>query len=274
MEHDYGTEVVPSNRSDGTTKVRRFALTVFDDSKLVFDNSMKYLIIGNEICPETGRHHKQCYVEFNNPRMPKAVHKKYVAKGWVRPAYSTAENNIKYCKKDGDYQEFGEMPVGQGHRTDIVEMYNDIKKNNLDEKKVIDKYTMLYLKYGNGIRRMVALNEEERRWKTKVILIVGPTGTGKSRFAFCKRWQASSIDYKGAFYIINGRNPNVAFDEFEKSDIPHGEFLKLTDRYPHVMNIKGGSTNNWIRTLILTCNDLPHWWDEACQRRITFYIRH
>lgn len=63
--------------------------------------TIKY-IIGNETCPETGRKHKQGYIEAENKIRPvehfetKTVH-------WEKTKGSRQEN-IKYCQKEGDYK--------------------------------------------------------------------------------------------------------------------------------------------------------------------------
>lgn len=73
--------------------------------------NMKYLILGEEKCPTTGRLHGQGYVEFRTPVRMTQV-KKILGDPSVHLEIrkGSRQQAIDYCKKDGKYSENPEPP--------------------------------------------------------------------------------------------------------------------------------------------------------------------
>lgn len=71
----------------------------------------RYAIFGFELAPTTGTYHIQGFVYFDNVRTFQVLRDRYPGVHWeVKSKRSTHEQAINYCKKDGDFQEFGDMP--------------------------------------------------------------------------------------------------------------------------------------------------------------------
>lgn len=88
----------------------------------------------------------------------------------------------------------------------------------------------------------------------------GKTGTGKSRLA----WERAGInaypkDPRTKFWCGYGSQETVVIDEFRGGiDISH--LLRWLDRYPVIVEIKGGSVVLKAKTFYITSNIAPEFW--------------
>lgn len=55
--------------------------------------------------------------------------------------------SIEYCKKDGDYREFGEAPSGSGRRSDLEDFKDAVKGGIYDIRTIRERYSNVYAKY-------------------------------------------------------------------------------------------------------------------------------
>lgn len=78
-----------------------------------------YGIFGREV-GESGTPHLQGFVILGRSRRLSFLRRKFQAHWTRRHSNSTNEQARDYCKKDGDFEEFGEFPVSQqGRRSDL-----------------------------------------------------------------------------------------------------------------------------------------------------------
>lgn len=77
-----------------------------------------YLVFGRESAPTTGTLHLQGFVCFANPRRRSSL-VTHVGGGHWQPACGSSAQASAYCKKDGDFDEYGVLPVNQGKRNDL-----------------------------------------------------------------------------------------------------------------------------------------------------------
>lgn len=96
---------------EGKFRCRKFFITWFFDLDTEYTRvlewcksrkSLKY-ILGDEICPSTGRRHLQGYMEFNNPIWDNTL-RKLMPKVWLRRAYGSIESNFHYNTKDNKFE--------------------------------------------------------------------------------------------------------------------------------------------------------------------------
>jgi hypothetical protein len=258
-------------------KSRAFCFTDFNCKKEFYEDWIcEYLIIGEEICPNTGKLHWQGYIHFANARSVTAVRKDFQGIH-VEPCKGSPQSNIKYCSKDNKViLEMGDRPE-QGKRNDFEDCIEDIKKNpqvTIDELLV--NHPSVGVRYTNGLARVLGAFQKQpkRQWKTKVICLWGETGTGKSYTAF--QAGAESVSYDGKFYLNYKNQETIVFDDFDPCYMRREEFLKITDEYPYTVNIKGGDREWNPRTIYITSNYDPSRWyggDKAVLRRLD-EIRH
>lgn len=214
------------------------------------DDKIDYLIIGEEICPDTGNIHHQGYVEFCQNMRIKALQKTFgTDKIHWEKRMGSASQARNYCMKDKKYQEWGEFKErNPGKRTDLDEVRNMAKegKNLKEIAEVCSSY--------QGIRMaptLIQLFGKKRNWMPNVYWFWGPTGSGKTRAAVElageDMWMSSGVKWFDGYF----GQENVILDDFRKDFMRFPELLRLLDRYEFRVEIKGGSVpmlakNIWI----------------------------
>jgi len=68
-----------------------------------------YYVIGKETAPTTLTPHLQCYIVFKNKKTLAAL-KKLWPKAHFDISRGTPQEASDYCKKDSDFEEYGEVP--------------------------------------------------------------------------------------------------------------------------------------------------------------------
>ena len=118
-----------------------------------------YLIVGREVGAE-GTPHLQGFVIFEKPIRRSTVKIRLGSERFhLEPARGTSQQASDYCKKEKDFDEYGEFPNKQGKRSDI-DRFNDWL-NELDSPP--DRITLsalfpaLFLRYNKSLMEMVRL---------------------------------------------------------------------------------------------------------------------
>lgn len=213
-------------------------------------NSFSYLIYGLEI-GAGGTPHVQGYAELQ-VRSRLASVKKYLPRAHIEARLGTAEQASTYCKKDGQYEEFGIISK-PGERTDLDKvrliaetdgMRTVSAKFNLQQIRVAEKY----LDY----------NEIQRDWKPHVIWLFGTTGTGKSRKARELLSDDTYVKNSGTkWWDGYDAHENIIIDDFRDSWWPITYMLALLDRYEFKFEVKGGHRQCLSKTIIITSAHNP-----------------
>lgn len=211
----------------------------------------KYLVYGFEV-GESGTPHLQGYVELKNPRSYKALNKEYFCNSaYFEKRKGTAKQASDYCKKDGDFKEFGEIS-SQGERKDI-----DIVKEMINEGKSMREICQEANSYQSikTAEKLLSYVEVQRDFKPEVIWLYGKTGTGKTRKAveMCgdNEYWMSGKDLK--WWDGYDRHEYVIIDDYRKDFCKFHELLRILDRYPYRIEVKGGSRQLVAKYMIFTC---------------------
>jgi len=174
----------------------------------------------------------------------------------------TFEQARDYCRKvdsrDGaagfGFGEFGDPPLGQGTRTDF-EHARDVLRDGGNMRDLAESHPSLVIRYGRGLQSMQSLFASPRdpAQGPAVKWFWGPTGSGKSRAAF-----EEAGDH--AYYKMPGnkwwdgyeQQPVVVIDDYRRDMCTFSELLRLLDRYPHRVEMKGASIQFSSTTIIIT----------------------
>lgn len=227
---------------------------------LVAARKAQYVIYGKEV-GESGTPHLQGYLEFKEGTELGAVKNKLKCSHvHVEPRYSTQENAIEYCKKDGDWIEFG-IAKEQGKRTDLTQLANGVKEGKT-LREIAEENPENWIKYHKGITSLRGMMTEPRDHSTpkNIIVRVGPTGTGKSRIAIeefpdAYLWGSEN----GKWWDKYDAHDTVIMDEF-RGQLPYAYLLRLLDRYKMQVEVKGGMMEFVPDTIIITSPIHPSQW--------------
>jgi len=230
----------------------------------IIPNKLKFFVKGTETCPTTLTQHFQCFFIFKNDMSINSLRKNF--EEWLSfpctISFVKADKNvkecIKYCTKDGiDLLQLGEQPAGKGSRTDLSEVVDIIQSGgNLTD--ITTSCPEQFIHYSTGIQKLMMYYVRPRNFKTEVYWIYGPTGTGKSRWAINQMDPNSSYFKSGSTKWWDGycNQKDVLIDDFRPTkDLPFDFILRLFDRYPLLVESKGGSTHFTSQRIFVTT---PH----------------
>lgn len=267
--------------------VRRFVFTWnnYDEldwevAKAFLEKYCNYGIVGKEVAPKTGTHHLQGFCNLSKPMRFSTIKKRLNNGIHIEKAVGSDEDNQKYCSKTGDFFETG-TPNKQGRRTDLESVISSIQAGEITTPKMVAQlHGAVYIKYHRGIEKYLeqVLPLPVRDFKSELRVYWGPPGSGKSRRALEEaRNLGGSIYYKprGLWWDGYAQQDSVIIDDFY-GWIKYDELLKITDRYPYKVQIKGGFQEFTSKYIFITSNvDIDEWYKfigydcKALERRIT-----
>lgn len=219
---------------------------------------IQYLVAQKEKAPSTNNPHWQGHIEMQRPITTSA------ARGLANWHIERARNitaSIAYAQKEDTRLEppisFG-LPSTQGERHDLLQFRDAIKQgqgmiqimadDNLAKSMI--KYHRFFESYRNELQR-----EQLRALQIvpTVTWIWGEPGVGKTRHvhqhAVGHIYTADMLPWFDGY-----RNqPNILLDDFRSDSYPFEKLLRLLDRYPLLLPVKGSSimrnsTHIWITT--------------------------
>lgn len=223
--------------------------------------ALTYLCFGKEVVSTP---HLQGYLETLKKTSLSKL-KKILKRAHWEKSKGTPKQASLYCKKDGQFWEAGDL-MTPGKRTDLEAIRVKLQ-NGASELDIADEHFSQWVVYRRSFQRYTALLSQNRSWKTKVIVLWGDTGVGKTRFVMDQimdRTFWSPGDYKW-FDGYTGQDV-VLFDEY-RGQYDISLFLKLTDRYPLSVPIKGGFTKWCPKKIYITSNCCPSTWYRDCNEK-------
>ena len=206
---------------------------------------MKYLYYGYELGKLNKTPHLQGWFYFTSNKTFSAC-KKYFKKllGHSRIHLDikrgSDERNLQYCSKEGKTIELGVRPQ-QGTRTDLSTVRERLKQGER-YKELIDTMDNLNIQTLRGIQILSPLYQKKRSTPPQVFWIYGSTGLGKTRMVY-DRFGIENIyskDLNTTFWENYDQEKVLMIDDF-RGQIKYSELLKITDRYPYTVNVKGSS---------------------------------
>lgn len=226
-----------------------------------------------------GTEHLQGYVQLTSRRRLGWLKRQLDQHAHWEPRRGTHQQALDYVRKAdtrvaGPF-EYGE-PVTAGQRTDLDAALSAVVSGASD-RDLVSEHGSTFVRYHRGLREARRVLSKPRSTKSVVYVLYGPTGTGKSKYAM--------DEYPGAFWKprdkwwdgYNGESA-VVIDEFY-GWLPYDQLLRLLDRYPLLVEIKGGTVQFVAETIVLTSNKHPREWYDSTkcdyaplERRLDFIL--
>ena len=236
-------------------------------------DAVSYIIIGEE-CGAAGTPHLQGYLELKSRSGMRRIKDLIGRRAHVEIARGDLQSNQDYCKKEGLWQEFGTPSRGQGARSDLLSVKAAIDAGATDVA-IADDFFGQWVRYSKMFKEYRALKTDiPRNFVTRTVILYGPTGTGKTRFCHDQvmdRSYWSPGDYEW-FDGYEGQEI-VIIDDY-RGEYPLPFFLKLLDRYPMRVKVKGSFTNWCPRKIFITSNVDPRdWYLGADERSRSAFMR-
>lgn len=227
-----------------------------------------YLIYGREV-GESGTPHLQGFIQYPNRKRHSSV-KQDIPRAHWEARRGTPTEAAEYCRKDGDVIERGAM-VSQGARSDLIEI-RDLIKAGRRPVEIAESHFTQFCQYRRAFDAYAALLDPPRaRPELRVVLLVGPTGTGKTSTAFSAFPDAYiTVDPTLTWFDGYEGQDTVIIDDFD-ARTPRATLLRILDIYPVRVPVKGGFRAFNPSRIIVTTNFDPTVWEyeqkEAILRR-------
>lgn len=266
---DFGAERICETKVG--RRSRCYVFTSFSDAEPCFHNDMKYLLYAPEICPETQRKHWQGYVYYykeisilqSQNRIGGGKHHHKVSRADLLNAnkeyiIGPYNKNGKVKNFNEDAVEFGTAPA-QGRRNDVEELVSSVFAGTLSCDTIAINDPMKYHQYGRTLDKIedLRMSKMYRTSMTEGIWIYGPTGVGKSHFAF----ENFSVD---THYVVP--DDNGWWDNYKQQDIcifndfrgwlRYERMLELMDKYPTDVKRRGRPPLPFMSKLIIITSSL------------------
>ncbi len=164
--------------------------------------------------------------------------------------------------------------MGPGQRNDIIDFRDRIREG--DSKKTLwESHPVQMAKYRHMYGDYNLTNKPIRTYDLRVVLLVGKTGTGKTRTVheMWKSYWTMPISNGTMWFDGYDLDDNVLIDDFNgaRSKVALDTYLRITDRYPIMVPIKGGFAWWMPRSIVVTSNFHPASWYDYKKRMESYH---
>lgn len=220
--------------------------------------------------------HYQGYVEFSNRKKLSTVKNINKYAHWELRR-GNRKQAIDYCMKedtrvpDSEPFVFGDISETESGKAKTTTQVRDMINANATMYDISQEFFGYFISNMKNLYAYKSMITPPRNWKTDVTVIWGPTGTGKSSYCHTlfptAYWKSKSEWWDG----YDGQEV-VIIDEFY-GWLPYDYMLRLLDRYPMSVEIKGSHVQFLAKKIIITSNKSPLVWykcpnSDALLRRI------
>lgn len=244
-------------------QARSWCFTIFSDelkavrARIAESAICKRCCIGIETCPQTNKLHLQGVIEFTSPKRFKWVKRWLDEQGGNEPHVEKTkdwEASVIYCQKEDKDATKKNLKKNPGKRTDLTWIKQELQNGGSLQEVALKTKNIGELKYAEAISKYTG---GRRAWRSQVFWLWGKTASGKSRWVhenFPDVW-TSGLNLKW-WQGYHGQNV-VCFDDFRGEHCDYANLLKVLDRYPLIVENKGGSANLMAHTIIITAPYKP-----------------
>lgn len=238
------------------------------------EKKVTYVLFAKEV-GASGTPHLQGYLELAKKKttnglrtllgIPRIV--LFYAKG-------TAAQSLEYCSKQNPPMVFG-SPMMQGNRSDLDHV-KEMLASGAPMLEVAESDFSSYVRYKRGFEGYQRMVQEAVPYSPPTVIVHwGVAGAGKTRFVYDNH-PVEDIWAWGGGQWFDGydQHPIALFDDFDGSDIAYRLLLRVLDRYPIRVPVKGGFVAWRPKVIYITSNLKPAEWynlsdNAALLRRLT-----
>jgi len=234
---------------------------------LEHSTNVRYACGQLEVGGNCGTRHWEAYVEFTGPRSLQYVRKLFPGAHAEQRRGTPTECRV-YCSKDetsvgGTFWEHGTIPQekGAGKRNDLVAVRERFR-NGAKVSDIYEEYPGVAARYPKYVQKCADMYLAPRSWKTEIRVYKGPTRCGKTKAAY-DEFPDIWAKPEGQWFDGYDGQPHVLIDDFDGGrdcGIRFRFLLRLLDRYPLEVPIKGGFVKWLPRIVIITTNVEPDGW--------------
>jgi len=226
------------------------------------DPGFHYLVFQEE---EVGHKHYQGYICWGEPKRFNAaktiLSALFNVQVHLEKARGNATSNRDYCTKQGgtNLQEFGSIPKGQGSREDLHKVAQAI----IDGKSlqvIATLHPIEMIKFHRGIQvyqNLLFSKPRDTLVPPTVYWLYGPTGVGKSRRVYETYGPQAYYKMNNQWWDGYTGQEVVILDDYRPNLCTFQELLRILDRYPMRVQLKGSSTELSATSFVVTTTDRP-----------------
>jgi len=213
----------------------------------------RYLVFGYEVAPTTGTPHLQGFMQLNSTKRIKTLQKEINPTLHVEKARGTPDEAANYCKKEGNFEEFGTVCLPEdggpyGHMGGKMEkerwriIWKHAKEHDIDAIVDMDAHVAV-----TSYNHIMAIGKNhlplvEDAPAVTGVWVYGPSGAGKSFGvrAYARESGKAMFDKPINKWWDGYKNePVVLIDDFDKTHACLGHYLKRWgDSYAFTAEIK------------------------------------
>lgn len=208
---------------------------------LLIGDELSYIIVGKEVCPDTKKEHYQGYVECRASMRLARMKVLLGEKTHLEPRKGTQDQAIDYCKKDGDFTEFGIRQARQGKRNDLANLRDMIKEKKEDHEIVEEITSFQALKCIDTMRaKMIVPHAPGVKASTRWI----DTTQDGLNAVLTELGDYDDMSLQGQYWIgYTGKSRVVIVEDWNSPQLSKNPRLSaLTRPGRKVINTKGGSS--------------------------------
>jgi len=264
----------PSTGKNGP-RVRNFVFTLPNYSDAEYNwfinnhGNPTFLVVAKETCPTTGTPHLQGAMCLGRAVAFKTV------KGWlpfkrahIEPMRGTPSDSLRYCMKEDPHPlVLGDPPKDKGKQSCLTNAIEALQSGRTMRSLADEMETSKAIVcFSRGLTTFRNFRVPDRDGTTAPVVfwLAGPPGVGKTKCAWEYGLRRGGGCPSSVFFVPNCTGTTwwwdnydpavttVVVDDFRPEGVRFEELLKLCDRYPHQVQIKGGYTPFASKVIIFT----------------------
>jgi len=152
-----------ANQSQGKRWVFTINNYTPEDQDRLRELECKYVVFGREV-GENGTPHLQGFVIFDSNKRFNAAKTAIGATAHIELARGTSEQAAQYCRKENDYEEFGQLGT-PGRRTDWERLSEWLERigRRPTQRELIREFPSLYARYSHRVMEIVSAMQDPVR---------------------------------------------------------------------------------------------------------------